>query len=167
MVVAMSPGARLSFNLVNPLAAAASWRADLARHLARLDLPSRINRFFMPAPDRAIADYARTAEPLFVVTAEAAGRVCGVAEVHRHKDRRDAAEIALSVDEERRRAGVGWTLFARAVEECRRRGIDDVWIVYLRGNEAMRRIADRAGFARVPGGDPGAVTAHLADTAPR
>ena len=31
----------------------------------------------------------------------------------------------------------------------------------------MRRIADRAGFARVPGGDPGAVTAHLAYTAPR
>jgi GNAT superfamily N-acetyltransferase len=152
--------------MTRPRAAAPGWRARLARHLLRLDLASRLNRFFTPAPDRMIAAYAGSAEPLFVVAAEAGGQILGVAEVHAHAARPDAAEIALSVDEEMRRRGVGWTLFSRAVAECRRRGIEDVWVVYLRGNEAMRRIADRAGFARVPGGDPTTITAHLIDLAP-
>jgi len=153
--------------MTQPTAAMPGWRAELARHLLRLDLPSRLNRFFTPAPDHAIAGYVAGAEPLFVVTAEAGGQVCGVAEVHRHQHLADAAEIALSVDEDKRRHGVGWTLFARAVEECRRRGIEDVWVIYLSGNEAMRRIADRAGFARVPGGDRTTVTAHLIDAPAR
>lgn len=157
----------LRFATTQPLQAAPSWRDELARHLLRLDLKSRINRFFSPAPDRMIANYVRGAAPIFVVTAEAGGRVCGVAEAHPHRDMPGAAEIAVSVDEEMRRGGVGWTLFSRAVEECHRRGIDDVWIVYLRGNEAMRRIAERAGFARVPGGDPGTITAHLIDLTPQ
>ena len=161
----MVRGARLSFALVNPLAAAPVWRAKLARHLLKLDLPARINRFFISAPDRMIDAYAQAAEPLFIVTAEEGGRISGVAEVHPHRDRPKAAEIALSVDRERRRAGVGWMLFSRAVAECRRRGIEDVWIVYLQDNIAMRRIADRAGFARVTGDQPGAVTAHLIETA--
>lgn len=145
---------------------AQDWRAGLRRHLLRLDPKARLSRFFGPAPDRAIADYVRGADPIFVVTAVAGGEVCGVAEVHPHHDRPRAAEIAVSVDEDRRRQGVGRILFSRAVEECRRRGIDDVWIVYLRGNEAMRRIAERAGFARVPGGDPATITAHLIDLGP-
>lgn len=150
------------FNMTQ-VATTPGWRAELARHLQRLDLTSRLNRFFTAVPDDMIAAYVGTAEPLFVVTAEAGGQVCGVAEVHRHHDLPDAAEIALSVDEDERRGGVGWTLFSRAVEECRRRGIEDVWVIYLSGNEAMRRIADRAGFARVPGGDRTTVTAHLID----
>ncbi len=153
-------------SMTRPRAAAPGWRTDLARHLLRLDLTSRVNRFFTPAPDRVIASYAGTAAPIFVVTAEAGGQVCGVAEVHAHSTRPEAAEIALSVDDEMRRRGVGWTLFSRAVAECRARGIEDVWVVYLRGNDAMRRIADRAGFARVPGGDLTTITAHLIDLAP-
>ncbi len=154
------------FQMTRPLAAAPGWREALARHLLRLDLTSRLNRFFTPAPDHMIAAYVGKAEPIFVVTAEAGGQVCGVAEVHPHHERPHAAEIALSVDEEMRRGGVGWTLFSLAVEECRRRGIEDVWVIYLSGNEAMRRIADRAGFARVLDGDPTTVTAHLIDLAP-
>jgi RimJ/RimL family protein N-acetyltransferase len=159
----MGRSPRYRFNTTQPTAATPGWRAGLAQHLLRLDLPSRLNRFFAPAPDQMIAQYVGKAEPIFVVTAEAGGQVCGVAEVHPHHDLENAAEIALSVDEEMRHRGVGWTLFSRAVEECKRRGIDDVWVIYLSGNEAMRRIADRAGFARVPDGDPTTVTAHLID----
>ncbi len=155
------------FGMSGPPGAAQDWRAALRRHLLRLDPKARLSRFFGPAPDRVIADYVRDADPIFVVTAVAGGEVCGVAEVHPHHDRPRAAEIAVSVDEDRRHQGVGWILFSRAVEECRRRGIDDVWIVYLRGNEAMRRIAERAGFARVPGGDPATITAHLIDLGPQ
>ncbi len=151
------------FGMAEPHGAVAPWRVGLMRHLLRLDLKARISRFFGPAPDGMISDYVRDAKPLFVVTAEAGGEVCGVAEVHPHHEMRHAAEIAVSVDEDRRRQGVGWTLFSHAVEECKRRDIEDVWIVYLRGNEPMRRIGERAGFAKVAGGDPTTVTAHLID----
>lgn len=154
------------FGMLEPPGAARGWRAELSRHLMGLGFKSRINRFFTPAPDHSIRDYVARSAPIFVVTAEAGGRIRGVAEVHPHLDRPRAAEIAVSVDEDLRRGGIGWTLFSRAVGECRRRGIEDVWIVYLRGNGAMRRIADRAGFACVPGGDPGIVTAHLIDLTP-
>ncbi len=144
----------------------ATLRAALARHLRGLDPLSRLNRFFAPAPDGMIDAYIREAAPLFVVTAEEDGRICGVAEVHLHRDPARGAEIAVSVDEDRRRAGLGSALFARAVEECRARGVADVSIVYLRGNVAMRRIAERAGFARVPGGDAATVTARLGGAMP-
>ena len=139
----------------------ATLRAALARHLRGLDPLSRLNRFLAPAPDGMIEAYIREATPLFVVTAEEDGRICGVAEVHPHRVPARGAEIAVSVDEDRRRAGLGWALFSRAVAECRARGIVDVSIVYLPGNVAMRRIAERAGFARVPGGDPATVVARL------
>lgn len=154
------------FGMMEPLSAAQGWRAELVRHLTRLDLRSRVNRFFTPAQDEAIRSYVDKSAPVFVVTAERNGRVCGVAEVHPHRDRSGAAEIAVSVDEDLRRRGIGWELFSRAVAEARARGIGDIWVVYLRGNEAMRRIADRAGFASLTGSDPGAITAHLINLAP-
>lgn len=154
------------FALTQPRASGRNWRGELLRHLTRLDLASRISRFFTPLRDGAITAYVNGAAPLFLVTAEADGRVVGVAEAHPHMDRPGAAEIAVSVDEDLRRNGIGWELFSRAVAECRRRGIDDIWVVYLRGNDAMRRIAERAGFARLPDGDPATVTAHLIDLSP-
>jgi GNAT superfamily N-acetyltransferase len=154
------------FGMMEPLSAAQGWRAELVRHLTRLDLRSRVNRFFTPAQDGAIRTYVDKSSPLFVVTAERGGEVCGVAEVHPHHDRPRAAEIAVSVDEDLRRRGIGRALFSRALAEARARGIRDIWVVYLSGNEAMRRIAGRAGFASVPGGDPGTITAHLIDLAP-
>lgn len=161
----MSPNISCHLGVTEPLAATRGWRLALSRHLERLDLRSRLNRFFMPAPDQSIRDYVARSEPIFVVTAERGGEVCGVAEVHPHHERPHAAEIAVSVDEDLRRRGIGQALFNRALEEARSRGIEDIWVVYLRGNEAMRRIADRAGFASVPGGDPRTITAHLIDLA--
>jgi len=155
MRIAMVLQARLRTGLT------ATLRAALARHLRGLDPLSRLNRFFAPAPDGTIDAYIREAAPLFVVTAEEDGRIRGVAEVHVCRDPTRGAEIAVSVDEDRRRAGLGWALFSRAVAECRARGIGEVRIHYLRGNVAMRRIAERAGFARVPGGDAATVVARL------
>lgn len=162
----MSPNVSCHFGMMDPAAAARGWRAALSRHLMRLDLGSRLNRFFNPAPDHAIHHYVARSAPIFVVTAERGGEVCGVAEVHPHHDRPRAAEIAVSVDGDLRRHGIGRELFDRALTEARARGIEDIWVVYLRGNEAMRRIAHRAGFASVPGGDAGTITAHLIDLAP-
>ena len=139
----------------------ATLRAALSRHLRGLDPLSRLNRFFAPAPDRMIDAYTSAAAPFFVVTAEEDGRICGVAEVHLHQAPSRGAEIAVSVDADRRREGLGSALFSRAVSECRARGITDVSIVYLHDNVAMRRIAERTGFARVPGDDAATVTARL------
>ncbi|HQU67143.1 MAG TPA: GNAT family N-acetyltransferase [Albidovulum sp.] len=162
----MCPSISCHFGMLDPLATARNWRGALARHLTRLDLGSRLDRFFTPAPDRTIRDYVAGAAPIFVVTAERGGDVCGVAEVHPHHNRPSAAEIAVSVDEDLRRRGIGRALFSRALAEAQARGIEDIWVVYLRGNEAMGRIADRAGFASVAGDDPGTITAHLIDFAP-
>ncbi|MCA0274239.1 MAG: GNAT family N-acetyltransferase [Proteobacteria bacterium] len=161
----MSPDVSCHFGMMDPVATARGWRRALSRHLMRLDLGSRVNRFFTPAPDRAIRHYVARSAPIFVVTAERGGEVCGVAEMHPHLEMPRAAEIAVSVDEDLRRRGIGRELFERALTEARARGIGDIWVVYLSGNEAMRRIAHRAGFASVPGGDPGTITAHLIDLA--
>lgn len=162
---ASSP-ASVRFALAQPNESSGGWRAALTRHLARLDLPARINRFFSPARDEAIRAYVDRAQPLFLVTAESGGRLIGVAEVHPHAGCANSAEIAVSVDTEWRNRGIGHRLFENAVKECRRRGIDDLWVVYLRGNQAMRRIAERSGFVQVPDADPDCVTAHLIDLPP-
>ncbi|PPB80166.1 acetyltransferase (GNAT) family protein [Albidovulum inexpectatum] len=159
---AASP-ASVRFALAQPNDSSGGWRAALARHLARLDLPARINRFLSPARDEAIRAYADRAQPLFLITAGSGGRLIGVAEVHPHATLDRSAEIAVSVDTEWRNHGIGHRLFEKALEECRRRGIDDLWVVYLRGNQAMRRIAERSGFVQVPDADPDCVTAHLID----
>lgn len=161
----MSPNMSCRFGMMDPLVTARGWREALAHHLMRLEIGARLSRFFTPSPDRAIRHYVAHSAPIFVVTAERGGEVCGVAEVHPHHARPRSAEIAVSVDEDLRRRGIGRELFERALTEARARGIGDIWVVYLSGNEAMRRIAHRAGFASVPGGDPGTITAHLIDLA--
>ncbi|MCU9847619.1 GNAT family N-acetyltransferase [Defluviimonas sp. WL0024] len=136
-----------------------SWRERLAVHLLRLDQESRLQRFLTWSSDAAVARYAATTGPTVVVDAARGHQLCGIAEVHIRAGHRPVAEIALSVEEENRRAGIGAALFDKALRESRLRGVWEIWIIYLKTNEAIRRISERAGFRRIPDRDPSAVQA--------
>lgn len=138
------------------------WRPALQAHLLHLGPESRLNRFLVWSSDAAIIAYAAATRPALVFGARRDGIVCGLAELHVSDGSDPVAEIALSVDEDTRRAGIGGALFDVVVGEARRRGLSDIWIHFLRTNTAIRRISDRAGFVRLPERDPAVVTAHIA-----
>ena len=137
------------------------WRPVLQAHLLNLGPESRLNRFLVWSSDAAVIRYAAATRPTLVLGAERDGRLCGLAELHVGDGGDPAAEIALSVNEEDRRAGIGAALFDAVLSEGRRRGLRDIWIHFLRTNTAIRRISDRAGFIRLPERDPGVVTSHI------
>lgn len=138
------------------------WRPVLRAHLLHLGPESRLNRFLVWSSDAAVMRYAAATRPALILGARIDGRLCGLAELHIGEGGDPIAEIALSVDEENRRAGIGSALFDGVVGEARRRGLRDIWIHFLRTNTAIRRISDRAGFIRLPERDPAVVTAHIA-----
>ncbi len=142
------------------------WRERLAEHLLSLNPESRLNRFLAWASDSSIRRYAETTTPVLTLDAVENGRLVGIAELHLQNDPFPKGEIALSVAEERRRAGVGQALFDAAIEESRRRGVWDIWIYYLTRNDAMRKISGRAGFARVAGHDGSVAQAQAMPTRP-
>lgn len=138
------------------------WRPVLQAHLLHLGPESRLNRFLAWSSDAAVISYAAATRPAFVLGVGRDGRLCGFAELHVSDSDDPMAEIALSVNEADRRAGIGGALFDAVLSEGRRRGLRDIWIHFLRTNRAIQRISDRAGFVRLPEHDPGVVTAHIA-----
>ncbi|MCT8329723.1 GNAT family N-acetyltransferase [Albidovulum sediminis] len=136
------------------------WRDRLKVHLLGLGPDSRVNRFFAWVSDAQVERYAATAAPEIVIDALEDGAVIGVAEVYRRPDMAGAAEIALSVDEGHRHAGIGQALVDRALDEGRRRGFADLFFFFRKSNRAMQRIADHAGMEPVASGDPGIAEVH-------
>lgn len=137
------------------------WRPALQAHLLKLDSESRLNRFLVWSSDAAVQRYAAATRPTLIFCGQQDGRLCGLAELHVGEGGDPVAEIALSVNAEDRRAGIGGALFDAALREGQRRGLRDIWIHFLRTNTAIRRISDRAGFVLLPERDPGVVTAHI------
>lgn len=154
-----APVAGLDLSVRSPVDRAC--RLDLGRHLLSLGPESRNNRFLGAASDGAVWRYAETTAPAAVIHARRRGRLAGIAEVHIRPGHRPVGEIALSVEEGDRMAGIGSALFERALRECRRRGVWEIWIVYLRTNEPVRRISERAGFTALRDMDPSVVQAHV------
>jgi GNAT superfamily N-acetyltransferase len=138
------------------------WRPALQAHLMQLDPESRLNRFLVWSSDAAVQRYAAATRPTLILGAGCDGRLCGLAELHVGEGGDPVAEIALSVNDEDRRAGIGGALFTAVLHEGQRRGLRNIWIHFLRTNTAIRRISDRAGFISLPDRDPGVVTAHIA-----
>lgn len=152
------PAVRIDANFAGERA----WRDDLRAHLLRLKPDARVNRFFGAASDAAIARYAAEANPALLVGAVDKGAVVGMAEVHVHQaDAGVEGEIAISVDDDHRHAGLGGALFHRAVTEARRLGLDDIRVSYLRSNTAMQHLAEHEGFEPLPGHDAAVAEAHL------
>ena len=136
------------------------WRDRLKAHLLGLGPDSRLNRFFSWASDAHVERYAADASPEVVLDAIEGGAIVGVAEIYRWPGARDEGEIAVSVDETHRHAGIGQALVDAALEEGRRRGFADLRLYFRRTNAAMQRIAARAGLEPGDSGDPGIAEVH-------
>ncbi|MCB2116809.1 MAG: GNAT family N-acetyltransferase [Rhodobacteraceae bacterium] len=139
----------LALDLVTP--GDEGWRDRLADHLLALTPVSRQNRFLASTAESMLRRHAETTAPACLVEARIEGETCGFAELHLAGGE---AEIALSVVDRWQGRGIGRLLFTRAAREGWRRGATEEAVYYLRSNQAMRRIAEGAGFVRVPDDDP-------------
>ncbi|BAU89565.1 GCN5-like N-acetyltransferase [Methylorubrum populi] len=116
----------------------------------RLDAETRANRFMAAVGDRMAADYAKRVTVMsgMVVgvfvgdTLRALGELrplgSGPSGVRR-------AEVALTVEQGFRRAGLGSLLLRRLAEAARNRGIAELRLRCLPHNVAMRRLITRFG----------------------
>jgi RimJ/RimL family protein N-acetyltransferase len=128
-------------------------RDALHQHFAGLDAGDLRMRFGR-TPDAAWLklyvdgiDFARDA----VLGVRDGGRLVGVAHVALFDG---AAELGMSVSPSHRRQGIASALFDRGVLHARNRGIVELFIHCLSENQAMRRIARKAGMrVLVEGGD--------------
>ena len=135
-------------------------RERIYRHFVRLDAEDRRMRFGAALDDAGIRAYCDkldfTAGALFGVFGVAL-ELDGVAHLALW---RGAAEVGLSVLSHARGAGIGGLLFDRAALHARNNGIAELFMHSLRENEAIHRIAKRAGMRIVT--DAGEVDAFLA-----
>ena len=73
------------------------------------------------------------------------------------------AEFAIIVDADWTGVGVAHALMTRLIDECRRRGVGEMWGDVLADNRAMLDLVQRLGFERHPNaGDHSIVRASLA-----
>lgn len=157
----MQASRHAGFELRVPRPVPEDWRERLLGHLLRLSPDSRRRRFFVWMPDEAVARYVARTAPAAIVEARIDGRTRGMAELHLPDGPGGEAEIAVSVKDAWQRRGIGAALVAQAISEAALRGAGQVSLFYQPGNAAMRKIARRAGFVRVPHGDPSLVQARL------
>lgn len=136
------------------------WRARLKAHLLGLGPEARLNRFFTLVSDAHLERYAETAVPEVVIDAVEDGAIVGVAELYRWREAGNEGEIALTVDETHRHAGIGQALVDAALAEGRRRGFADMHLYFRKANPAMRRIAARSGLELRDSGDPCIAEVH-------
>jgi len=117
----------------------------LHRHFARLDQNDLRLRFgALPKAER-LHDYVEALDfdtgAVFGVVVD--DEVVGVTHFARFTD---AAELGLSVAPGHRGKGIGSAMFDRAVPYARNRGIVELFMHCLAENQAMRKLARRAGM---------------------
>ena len=133
------------------------WRTDraaLLAHLTRLDGDSRRLRFGGAVSDSFLAQYVDRCfgqgDLMFGAFAE--GVLRGAAELRSEKaiwaegpplDRHIRAEAAFSVETEMRKRGIGEKLFARLQQAARNHGVEQIEVLCLPENVAMRRLAGK------------------------
>jgi GNAT superfamily N-acetyltransferase len=131
------------------------WRTDrgaLLAHLTRLDGDSRRLRFGGAVSDSFLAQYVDRCfgQGDLMFGAFADGVLRGAAELRSEKaiwaegpplDRHIRAEAAFSVEPELRRRGVGEKLFARLQQAAQNHGVEQIEVLCLPENVAMRRLA--------------------------
>ena len=106
---------------------------------------------------RLAEDAARPHDAVFgaFVGGELAG-LCGIDVDMRAKVRHKGHVFGMYVPSERAGQGVGGALIARVVAHARERGLRQVALTVTAGNDAARRVYERAGFA-ITGREPHAI----------
>ncbi|KRS12580.1 Acetyltransferase (GNAT) family protein [Roseovarius sp. THAF27] len=125
------------------------WPADkrlLLDHFARLDRETRRLRFGASVTEDFVAGYAETLLGLdsVVYGAFVDGDLHGVGELRMLLNSWPVrAEIALSVDPDWQHEGIGDALFVRMLAAAQNRGVRSLYMMCLRENERMQRLARR------------------------
>lgn len=124
------------------------WPSDgpaLRAFFLRLDAETRASRFMASVGDRALADYAERATVTsgMVVGVFVGGTLRALGELRPFGSGASGArraEVALTVEQGFRRAGLGTMLLRRLTEAARNRGIAELHLRCLPYNAAMRRL---------------------------
>lgn len=129
-------------------------------HLLRLDAVTRHERFGTAVNDAFLENYATTTFGVggLVYAYVEDDVVRGAAELRGLDDIvAQTGEAAFSVEDGWRRRGIGSDLFGRLITAARNRGIRTLYMTFLPGNTAMRRLAAKfeadlaGGYADVEG----------------
>jgi len=124
-------------------------RQEILDHLLRLPLNDRYLRFCNTLSDEGIQRYvdridlrATDGEACFAVFDDSR-RVVGLCHVAPYSDDKEAAELALSVDENFRKNGIGDVLFHRGILHCESLGIKKIYMNCLASNTPIQKLARR------------------------
>jgi len=131
----------------------------LKTHLLRLDPESRRLRFGSPVNDDFVERYCLTQDhaPEIVHGYFAGGELRAAAELRPLLEASPlAAELAFSVEQPWQDAGIGTRLLERSLRSARNLGIKTLWMICLRENVRMQRVARK--FEAVLCFDPGGVS---------
>jgi GNAT superfamily N-acetyltransferase len=114
--------------------------ADLTAHLLRLAPQERATRFFTAVNDHFIETHVAGIDwrNTVVIAAFKGGHIVGAAELFATDY---GAELAVTVDHDIQREGIGTELVRRALLAARNRGISHVHVEYLSHNLAIRHVA--------------------------
>ena len=119
----------------------------ICRLFQGLDMASRYPRFAGACSDEAMTrhSYFGLAKALFVLGVYVRDDLRGVLEAHECAVRGGVAEVAVVVEREWRRQGLGTTMVSAAMTWGRRHDIDVLRFVFSRDNWPMRRLMASAG----------------------
>lgn len=128
-------------------------KQQLTDHLLRLSLNDRYLRFCSTLSDEAIAKYvdridlrSTEGEAVFAIFDDNK-QIVGMCHIAPYYDDPAGAEMALSVDENFRKKGVGDLLFSRGVLHCESLGIKKVYMNCLATNAPIQKLAKRSGMS--------------------
>lgn len=127
----------------------ATWREAVQQHLLALDADDRYGRFASPLADAAIVAYVECIDftnDLCFGTPDAHGTLSGFLHLARFGTQ---AELGASVVATARRQGLARQLFAGALGEAARAGVQE--ILLATGHPAARHICAGLGYAQVEG----------------
>jgi GNAT superfamily N-acetyltransferase len=137
-------------------------------HLLRLDPESRRLRFGSPVNDDFVERYCRTQDhaPEVVHGCFVDGELRAAAELRPLLEASPlVAELAFSVEQPWQDIGIGTRLLERSLRSARNMGIAAIWMICLRENLRMQRVARKfeAQLRFDPGGVRGTVDAPAAN----
>ncbi|WP_424932276.1 GNAT family N-acetyltransferase [Amaricoccus macauensis] len=120
-------------------------RAALAAHLKRLSDRSRALRFGHAVNVEAVEKIVRSAAPSRLYLMRHHGTVRGAVELYPISATR--AEIGLSVEDRLQGQGLGRRLFAAGIAAAHEMGVEQLLVICVEENAAMRRLVEVAGGA--------------------
>lgn len=122
-------------------------RKDIRQHLLGLSVTDRYLRFCSTLSDFAINNYVDQLElyekDVVFGVYDPSYTLVGMLHVVPTGTYKDSAEFALSVDETKRRHGIGDALFERGLLHCESVGIKHIYMNCLSSNQAIKKMAQK------------------------